>query len=281
MILSGRKISITATIACILMFSAVSAQENLLDYDNSLKFARYLKSTGQYNFAMEEFERLNFHWPQDTTISLELVQTYRLNRQCDRLDNSFELLRNNIYQHHSLPAAKEYLAFTLTCKSESDRFFDISSLLRPHEKSFYDLSYYWVTERYDSAFVYCNENRDLIMSNNPGLFRLTYNFENEKYKSPALAALMSVVIPGSGKAYSKRWGDAIVSFLFVGSNAYASYRAFSKKGVKSVNGWIFGTLAFSFYSANIWGSAKAAKTYNSDMQKRYQDNAEIIIYNSF
>lgn len=277
---SGKKIILSLALSCIIMLSA-NAQENILDYRNSLEFARYLRSTGQYSFAMEEYERLYFLWPGDTTIKLELVQSYRLNRQCDRLDHSFRILEDNIYRNHSLPAAKEYLAFSLTCKSGSERFFDITEMLKPGDRSFYELSYFWVSGRYDSAFNYSSHNKELIMANNPGLYRLTYNFENEKYKSPALAVMMSALIPGSGKAYSNRWGDAIVSFLFIGSNAWAAYRAFDKKGIKSVNGWIFGSLAFSFYSANLWGSAKAAKTYNSDMRQRYQDNAELIIYNSF
>ncbi|MBN1388735.1 MAG: hypothetical protein JW965_09830 [Bacteroidales bacterium] len=276
----SKKISFTVLFACTLIVTA-SSQENLLDYDNSLKFARYLKSTRQYNFAMEEYERLHFLWPGDTTISLELVQTYRLNEQCNRLEASFEILLKNIYHFNSLPAVKEYLAFSLTCKSGSERFFDISSMLQPPERSFFELSYYWSVQKYDSAFAYCGNNRDLLEKHSPDLYNLTFDFENEKYKSPALAVVMSAVIPGSGKAYSKRWGDAIVSFLFVGTNAFTSYRAFNKKGIKSVNGWIFGSLAFSFYSANLWGSAKAAKTYNSNIQKRYQDNAENIIYNSF
>jgi len=103
----------------------------------------------------------------------------------------------------------------------------------------------------------------------------------QKYKNPFIASLMSTVLPGSGKDYSKRWGDAFVSFLFVGTNSFASYRAFKKKGINSVNGWIFGSLAVSFYSANIWGSAKAAKNYNTRIKEKFQVDAENIIYNSF
>ncbi|MFO8234648.1 MAG: hypothetical protein R6U04_04480 [Bacteroidales bacterium] len=280
MILFIKKLSFAVFLVCTLI-SPVSSQENLFDYDNSLEFARYLKSTRQYDFATDEYERLNFLWPGDTTISLELVHTYRLNQQCDRLDFSYELLKKNIFRKHSLSSAKEYLAFSLSCKSTSDRFSEISSLFPPAEKHFYELSHLWINKKYDSAFTYNKENENFIKYNNPDLYNLTYDFGNEKYKSPALAVIMSAVIPGSGKAYSNRWGDALISFLFVGTNAYASYRAFNKKGIKSVNGWVFGSIAFSFYSANLWGSAKAAKWYNSDLQKRYQDNAENIIYNSF
>ncbi len=92
---------------------------------------------------------------------------------------------------------------------------------------------------------------------------------------------MSAVIPGSGKAYTKRWGDAFVSFLFISTNAYASYRAFNKKGVKSLNGWLFGGLALSFYTANLWGTVKGVKLYNNNIRETYQNNAENIIYNSY
>lgn len=280
MILFIKKLSFAVFLVCTLI-SPASSQENLFDYDNSLEFARYLKSTRQYDFAREEYERLNYLWPGDTTISIELVNTYRLNQQCNRLDFSYELLKKNIFRKHSLSSAKEYLAFSLSCKSTSDRFSEISSLFPPAEAHFYELSHLWVNKKYDSAFTYNKENEDFIKNSNPDLYDLTYDFENEKYKSPALAVIMSAVIPGSGKAYSNRWGDALISFLFVGTNAYASYRAFNKKGITSVNGWVFGGIAFSFYSANLWGSAKAAKWYNSDLQKRYQNNAENIIYNSF
>jgi hypothetical protein len=257
------------------------SQEEILNYENSLKFARYLLSTNQYDFAQEEYEKINFFWPGDSTGTLELVKTYRLNRRCDMLGNSFMIVQDNIFKNTSANHAKEYLNFALSCKSESDNFFTVSSLLTQEERSFYDLSYYWMTEQYDQAFTFSSENAEMAGPYSARLYRLTEDFKGEKYKSPALAAAMSVVLPGSGKLYSKKPGDAVISFLFVASNAYASYRAFNKKGIKSVNGWIFGGLAFSYYSAGIWGSSKAAKRYNSDLKKRYQDNAENIIYNSF
>lgn len=258
-----------------------NSQEDLYNYDNSLKFARYLKATHQYTYAIEEFERLHFFWPGDSTVTLELVQSYKLNSQCDRLEASLDLLGTQIFQNHSIPAAKEYLEFSLSCKSASSGFSEVIGFLEPGDQSYYKLSNLWLTKNHDSAFVYSHRNYDLLHAKSPDLLQLTYDLENEKYKSPALAVMMSTIIPGSGKAYSKRWGDAVISFLFVTTNAYASYRAFNKKGIKSVNGWIFGGLAFSFYSANLWGSAKAARIYNSQLLQGYQDHAESIIYNNF
>jgi TM2 domain-containing membrane protein YozV len=280
MILSGKKICLFVLAGCLLTFSS-RAQENLMDFDNSLKFARYLKSTQQFRFASEEYERLNFLWPGNTSVILELVQTYRFNKQCDKLEDSFILLKRNLFLMDSSNAAREYLSFALTCRSDSEKFFEFTSLLKPGERCFYELGHFWVTQKYDSAFNYTRSNEDLIKAEHNYLYQLTYDFEQEKYKSPALGLVMSALVPGSGKLYSKRTGDALISFLFVSTNAYASYRAFNRKGIKSVNGWIFGGIAFSFYSANLYGSAKAAKRYNNDLRTRYQNNAENYIYTSF
>lgn len=257
------------------------AQDNYFNYENSLRFARFLKSSGQLNFAAEEYERIRFLNPDDTIVSLELLQTYRLNNQCEKLTFEFDNYRKSGTLTKSENFAREYLRTVLSCRIHSSDYFTISSTFRKNDNAFYDLSYYWIQKDYKNVFTYCHEKSDIIKQRSPELYNLTYSFENEKRKSQLLAAMMSAILPGSGKAYSNRWGDAFISFLFVGSNVFSSYRAFRKKGVESVNGWLFGGLALSFYTANIWGSAKAAKTYNSTVRNNYQNNAEKIIYSDY
>lgn len=257
------------------------AQQNLLDFDSSLKFARYLTTTQQLNFASQEYERINFLWPNDSVIILELTQTYRLNKQCEKLNPSYELLSKENRLFKKVDFTKEYLRFSMTCRTDDKNYRGLISYLTPEEQTFYTSGYFWVNKQYDSLFNYYSREKDLLARANINLHDLTNSFIGQKYKSPFLASMMSTILPGSGKAYSKRWGDAFISFLFVGTNSYASYRAFKKKGINSVNGWIFGSLAVSFYSANIWGSAKAAKNYNSRIKDKFQVDAENIIYNSF
>ncbi|MDF1576692.1 MAG: hypothetical protein P1P86_16015 [Bacteroidales bacterium] len=252
-----------------------------MNYDNSLKFARYLSQSRQYDFAAEEYERLHFQWPDDTTVSLELVSTYRLNQDCSQFYNSFQILSSNNRIFNQKSFSREYLKFCLSCKMEHPLYFDITSTLDQDEKAFYTLGYYWALQQYDSAFSFNSRNADILSENNPQLFSLTQSFQMQRFKNPVLAMAMSAVLPGSGKAYSKRWGDATVSFILVSTSAFASYRAFKRKGIKSVNGWIFGGVAFSFYSSNIYGSYKSAKRYNEDLRIQYQNNAESTIYNSF
>ena len=265
----------------LIVFQNATAQQNLLDFDNSIKFARYLSATQQLSFAVQEYERLNYLWPNDSIVVLELVQTYRINNQCDKFYTSLKLLENGGRLLKNSAYSSEYLRFTLTCRIKDQNYFEVLSYLKPEKKTFYEASYYWVNKQYDSLFKHYSKEKKLLAVANINLHDITKSFSEQKYKSPLIASAMSVIVPGSGKAYSKRWGDALVSFLFVGTNAYASYRAFNKKGVKSVNGWIFGSLAVSFYSANIWGSAKAAKNYNNKLKETFQLNAENIIYNSY
>ncbi len=268
-------------IAYICITLPLKAQENLINFENSLKFARYLSASGQYSFASEEYERINFLWPGNIIIPLELVANYRLNNQCEKLNRSFNLLSKEDRIFKLPDYSREYLRFSLHCKYPDPRYFKVVSVLSPEENAFYLSAYYWINGPIDSLFSSNNKNKELFTKNFSELHKLTIAFENERYKKPGVALLMSTIIPGSGKAYSKRWGDALVSFLFVGTNTYASYRAFNKKGVGSINGWIFAGLGGSFYIANIWGSFKAAKKYNADLNLHYKRNAENIIYNNY
>ena len=104
--------------------------------------------------------------------------------------------------------------------------------------------------------------------------------EREKLqkKSPYLAAGMSTIIPGSGKIYTKNWQDGLVALLFVASNAWQAYRGFSKDGIKSTYGWVFGSIGAGFWLGNIYGSYKSAKKFNNHIQKGYHDKISGVIY---
>ena len=92
-----------------------------------------------------------------------------------------------------------------------------------------------------------------------------------KYKSRFLAGSLSAIIPGMGKVYSGRWKDGIISLLFVAGTGYQAYRAFNDKGIESVYGWIMGSLSLGFYIGNIYGSAKAARLYNTKQDQFYRE----------
>lgn len=81
-----------------------------------------------------------------------------------------------------------------------------------------------------------------------------------KLKSPFLAGLFSVFIPGSGKFYAGYRGQAIAAFLPVALLGAVALESFLKAGLASPQFIIFGGLFSVFYFGNIWGSALSVKT---------------------
>ena len=99
-----------------------------------------------------------------------------------------------------------------------------------------------------------------------------------KKKSPALAGLMSAVIPGSGKMYAGYTGQGIAALFMVGilgaSAAESYYRPFdrsNKKGCKSPEFIAFGSLFTIFYVGNIWGSALSVKLAREHQYREIDD----------
>lgn len=83
-------------------------------------------------------------------------------------------------------------------------------------------------------------------------------------KSPAIAGLLSSVVPGAGKIYSGRSIDGIQSFITVGATALQAYLGFRKDGIRSIRGWISSSVGVVFYLGNIYGSVIAARIHNEE-----------------
>ena len=74
--------------------------------------------------------------------------------------------------------------------------------------------------------------------------------------------------------YTKDYKDAIIGFIIVGSSAFNTYRGFSKHGINSAYGWVFGGVALGFYSGNIYGAYKAVKNYNHRLRDKIYNKVE-------
>ena len=80
------------------------------------------------------------------------------------------------------------------------------------------------------------------------------------HKAPWKAALLSSIIPGSGKFYTENRGDGLYSFLLVVGTGLLSYRGY-KRG-DPFQTYFFGASAIFFYTGNIYGSYLSAKLFN-------------------
>lgn len=259
-------------------FSAATAQ-NLYDFSNSRLFAEYLFKTQQYNLAAQEFERLLFVAPQNDTLKVSLIASYRKAKNFSRaLTRVTEMYHNTAVLPNSL--AQEYSRLLLQTNSftQAKSFLTDNLTIPKNEKSIMLLhaallSNQWKTASQQFATIdttffdssRLNDYRNII---NDGM--------KIKYKSPALALGLSTIIPGAGKFYTHDWKDGLITLITVGASVWQTYTGFHTRGVNSVYGWVYGTIGFGFYTGNLYGSFKSAKRYNHQANEKVRRKAEEI-----
>ncbi len=96
----------------------------------------------------------------------------------------------------------------------------------------------------------------------PTLRHELMEFTNLKLKSPAIAALSSAIIPGSGQIYSGSYMGGVISLISVGATLLGGLVC-HKRGEPGYGNTLFGFSAL-FYCGNIYGAWNSAETYNGN-----------------
>lgn len=100
---------------------------------------------------------------------------------------------------------------------------------------------------------------------------------NIKRKSPLKAGLLSAILPGSGRVYSGRIKEGLVSMVSFFTTAYLAYEGFKDQGIKSFRGWMFGSIGAFLYIGNIYGSVISARITNQKVDSNYKKGIEISL----
>ena len=239
----------------------VSGQD-LYDYQNSKKFADYLYKSGQYILAIDEYERIVFLNSEDANSKINLLKSYRFS---GKYISGLKKLKV-WYSDNKLPVALRKEKFHLLIMLDS---IEKAKILLPSiidnslDADAYRLGLVLLERDWKKAKSYSSK-----IDTEEGLNKKFYSILSMRLeqgrKSPFVAGALSTLIPGMGKVYTKRYADAVMALLFVGGNAWQSYRGFSQHGATSVYGWVFGGLAASFYIGNIYGAVKSAKRFNKE-----------------
>lgn len=277
-----RKIIIFIFLICL---QHASAQENnLLNYSNSLKYAKYLFENKLYDLSASEYERIVFIEPTNTLAKLRLVQSYRLmndlKNAARKLDSFFTDCATECTEDFAIENYKimflenryedclEFISKNKKLNDEKIAELKTAALLKQHK---------WNEARRSTESYHMNNNADSTINK---LRYIALKGENIHYKNPFLAVAFSGVIPGSGKFYTGQWTDGLYSLLAVSALAYATYNSFVKNGPNPY-GFIFGTVAFSFYTANIYGSYKSALRYNKTRNTETVKDVERLIFEKY
>ncbi|HDJ32567.1 MAG TPA: hypothetical protein ENF21_00495 [Bacteroidetes bacterium] len=238
---------------------------------NTLKFSDFLIRTRQYELAAQELERAAFLAPGNRGVQLKLLKTYRLGKQYHQSISTVERLYMNRLMEMPAEFGKEYLR-SLILSGDYDRadyFIGTAGNLEQADRNNYTLSILLLKRNWEEARAFAAENLPVNMR----LAGIAGESESIRYKSAGLALAMSAIVPGSGKIYTGKWKDGLISLVFVAANAYQAYRGFNKHGIESVHGWVFCTLATGFYAGNVYGSYKSARIYNNRLDEALQQKA--------
>jgi hypothetical protein len=253
-----------------LCFSKLWSQD-FYDYDHSLKYARHLFNTRQFNLAIEEYERALFQNNSNDSVIVELVKSYREAGKLNSHISRFDTIRvNNIGTREiiNIEIAKALIA--------SYDHTQAGSWMKSHQindsiKTDLILANHLIAQDFKNAFLHLS-----VSSPNTLYSSLVTEANNLHFKKPWIAGSMSAIIPGTGKVYAGEWKDGLFSFVIITSTAFQAYRGFSRKGTNSVYGWAMGTLCLGFYSGNIYGACKSVKVFNKRLKDKISNRAELL-----
>ena len=106
-----------------------------------------------------------------------------------------------------------------------------------------------------------------------------------KFKSPAIAGILSALVPGAGKFYAGKRKQALGSFLPIATLGVLTTESYIRGGVKSVGFISLASLFSLFYVSNVWGSVVSVKIANEDHNRYYNNeilfNMQLPIRNLF
>ncbi len=252
-------------------------EPDIFDKDHSLRFADYLFRTGKYEYATEEYQRVIFMQPGFVYPKLQVVRSQKARKDFQKALNYFALYFP-VFDTLSPSVQKEGIRLYILVEDYPEANFWLRKTSWPKpEKATWTLGIKALEMKWDEALQYYKTYEDSIRNPVFHQFGLTVQRRLEQpHKSPWIAGTLSALVPGLGKVYTKDYGDAAMSLLFVGLNAWQAYRGFRKEGIKSVHGWVFAGIGATFYLGNIWGSAKAAKRFNRKFDKEATDEIKAV-----
>ena len=249
----------------------------VLTEDLQLKVADAFMAEGEYYRAVTEYKKFLILFPESGKADYVLFRTgmaYYSGEEYESSARSFASLREKFF-------GSSYVA--------DAGYFEGLSYWRLKKYEFAKSSFrsivisYPESDRAPQAIIACSlvcldkedlsgctkELNKLIESypDHPGAtkardaMKLISEYQNLPRKSEVLAGTMSAVLPGSGYMYAGHFKDGLTSFFINGLSI-----AGAATGIQQENyavGAIAGGIGLPFYFGNIYGSANAAKKWNS------------------
>jgi outer membrane protein assembly factor BamD (BamD/ComL family) len=264
---------------------SAAPSDPLTDADQILGFANALFNDGDYFRAITEYKRFLFLHPTDARagrVQLQVGLAYQRGQQWDDARQTFEAIAQQ-QPDADIRAEAAYLIGETSF--QQGRYTQAIADLHPvaerygstrvGERARYLLGWSYLRTRQwpeaSQTFATIDTSSPLFPSSR-ALADAAREGEILPRKSPAMAGLMSAVIPGTGHFYTGRWRDGTVALLLNGAFLAAGIQAVSAGNEAAAGLLLFFEAAW--YSGAIYGAVNAAQKYNRDLEERWLQGLE-------
>ena len=276
-------------------FLSVANAEEPVEYyssENILKFAEHLMQQRDYLRAAGEYQRYLFYNPKEKEeINYWIALCYRFGGKTEKAIDSFidylqEFPESKYASHayyqigvsHFLMQRYEETAKYLN--TSVPRITDVQ--YKYESQHLIGLSYLMQRQWHTAEEIFNKLQQSEILSvREKAKAYSKYATQGTKLPtcSPFLAGFFSTIVPGAGRLYTGRVGDAFTSLILVGLTGWQTYDGFNRDGIASVKGWTLGTLGTIFYAGNIYGSVISARIYNREITEEFLSGIAIeLVY---
>ena len=261
--------------AAFLSFTNADEPRDYYSPENVLKFADFLYEQGNYLRAVGEYHRYLFYEPQESEeIHYKIAVCYRFGGKTEHAIQGFETILRMYPESRYASRAYYQIGATYFLTDQYAQSARFLHEVLPHitdarqhaeAEQLIGLSYLlqkqWAEA--DDIFKKLGES-DIIPVKEKAVVYHNYAEKGAHLptRSPFLAGTLSTIVPGAGRLYTGRIGDALNSLLTIGLTGWQAYDGFRRDGLSSAKGWTLGTLCGIFYVGNIYGSVVSARVYN-------------------
>ena len=252
-----------------------SQQIDFQSPENIKLFADFLFCDNDYLRAIDEYEKYLVA-VDDDSVQFKVAIAYSSMNDCGNAINKLSLIKitSPFYEQSKIELLKSLYLLNI-----DSVFYGVAETLI-NSKSLY------------SNNAYRLKNTALLLSKTElpekGNFLIPFEDEEKKtlsdfynlkknppYKSEVLAGVLSAIVPGTGKIYTKDYGDGITAFLLTGLFAYLAYTNFEHD--HPTRAWIFTALGAGFYAGNIYGSVASAQIFNAKVNFEFDEGVKLYL----
>jgi TM2 domain-containing membrane protein YozV len=140
-------------------------------------------------------------------------------------------------------------------------------------------------DKFEDYFSRTNRTYYEISESAENLQKISADLYKHKTKSPVVAGLLSTIIPGSGKFYAGKRGEAISAFIANAGLGLVTWENYRKSGLNSFRTIAFGSAFVFSYAANIYGAILNVNMQETEYKENVKNsilfNLHIPLRNSF